>query len=447
MFNKILIANRGEIAVRIIRACREIGIASVAVYSTADRDALHVRLADESVCVGDPPPSDSYLYIPNIIAAAEITGSDAIHPGYGFLSENSNFAEICKECNITFIGPSPAAIEAMGHKSQARKTAASHGFPVLEGSSGALKDLADAHRVAERTGYPVILKAVAGGGGKGMRIVQGAADMERLFNTAQMEAKAAFADGSVYLDRYLGKPRHIEVQVLADHEGNVVCLGERECSAQRRHQKLIEESPSPVVSEKDRRNLADWATKLVGAVHYTNAGTIECLRDERGRFTFMEMNTRLQVEHPVTEIITGIDIVKEQLRIASGAKLRFKTKDVTIRGHAIEFRVNAEDPANNFAPSPGLITRFTVPLGPWVRVDTMVETGTEISPYYDSLIAKLIVWAPTRPEALARARRALDEFQIEGIKTTLEFHREAVRDPRFVSGEYDTTFIERFMSA
>jgi len=447
MFNKILIANRGEIAVRVIRACRELGIGCVAVYSTADRDALHVRLADESVCVGDPAPSDSYLYIPNIIAAAEITGADAIHPGYGFLSENSNFAEICKECNITFIGPTPEAIDNMGNKSQARKTAASHGFPVLEGSSGALKDLADAHRIAERAGYPVILKAVAGGGGKGMRIVKSAADLERQFNTAQMEAKSAFGDGSVYLERYVGKPRHIEVQILADKEGNVLCLGERECSLQRRHQKLIEESPSVAVSEKDRKNLSEWATKLVEAVSYQNAGTVECLRDEKGRFTFMEMNTRLQVEHPVTEMITGIDLVKEQIRIAAGQRLRMKSKDVILRGHAIEFRINAEDPSNNFAPCPGLITRLTLPLGPWVRVDTWVESGTEIPPFYDSLIAKLIVWAPSRVEALARARRALDEFKIEGIKTTIDFHREVIRDHRFVSGDYDTSFIEQYLKS
>ena len=445
MFHKILIANRGEIAVRVIRACREMGIASVAVYSTADRDALHVRMADESVCVGPPPASESYLYIPNIIAAAEITGADAIHPGYGFLSENSGFAEICKECNITFIGPTPQAIDLMGNKSVARKTAAEHGFPVLEGSEGALTDMGEAARLADQIGYPVILKAAAGGGGKGMRIVANKDDLERAYSMAAMEAKSAFGDASIYMERYITSPRHIEIQVLADNEGNVIHLGERECSVQRRHQKLIEESPSPVVTDKDRKSIGAHACKLSEAVEYRGAGTIECIRDERGRYTFMEMNTRLQVEHPVTEMISGIDLVREQIRIASGRRLSVKGREVSLRGHAMEFRVNAEDPDNNFVPSPGVITRFQLPLGPWVRVDTFAELGTEILPYYDSMIAKLIVWAPTRAEAINRARRALDEFHVEGIKTTLDFHRLVIRDSRFIAGEYDTTFVEKLL--
>jgi acetyl-CoA carboxylase biotin carboxylase subunit len=445
MFNKILIANRGEIAVRIIRTCQEMGIHCVAVYSTADRGAAHVRMANESVCVGPPQTSESYLYIPNIIAAAEITGADAIHPGYGLLSENANFAEICRECNITFIGPDPKAIDAMGNKSQARRTAAANGFPILEGSNGALRDVVEAQRTAERVGFPVILKAAAGGGGKGMRIVTAASELERLFTTAAMEAKSAFGDGSIYLERYVAQPRHIEVQVLADNEGNVIHLGERECSVQRRHQKLIEESPSPIVSDKDRKLIGAQACRLAAAVEYRSAGTVETLRDERGRFTFMEMNTRLQVEHPLTEMICGLDLVREQIRIASGRRISVRGKDVVLRGHAIEFRINAEDPTANFAPSPGEITRWQVPLGPGVRVDSMAEPGTEILPYYDSLVAKLVVWAPTRQEAIARARRALDEFRIEGIRTTLDFHRQAVRDARFAAGEYDTSFVDRLL--
>ncbi|MFQ5526896.1 MAG: acetyl-CoA carboxylase biotin carboxylase subunit [Thermoanaerobaculia bacterium] len=442
MFKKILIANRGEIALRIIQACRELGIRTVAVYSTADRDSLHVTYADEDVCIGPGPSAQSYLNISAIISAAEITGAEAVHPGYGFLAENASFADALKECKIRWIGPSPDSIRLMGNKSQARKTAIEADVPVVPGSEEALANAAEARALAGQVGYPVILKASAGGGGRGMRIVQGPEELDHQLQTASEEAAASFGDGSIYLEKYLVEPRHIEFQVLGDRFGNAIDLGERECSIQRRHQKLLEEAPSPALTPALREQMSEAAVRLTRHVAYENAGTIEFLLDRTGRFYFMEMNTRIQVEHPVTEMVTGVDLVKEQLRLASGEKLSIPP-GLRARGHAIECRINAEHPVT-FRPSPGRIETFHPPGGPGVRVDTHVYEDYVIPPFYDSMVAKLIVHAATREEAIRRMERALDFFVIEGIDTSIPLHREIVKDDRFRIGDVSTRFMERF---
>jgi acetyl-CoA carboxylase biotin carboxylase subunit len=444
MFKKILIANRGEIALRIIHACRELGIKTVAVYSEADENSLHVRFADEDVCIGPPRSADSYLNVPAIISAAEITGADAIHPGYGFLSESAYLAEVCEACHIRFIGPDPSVIKLLGDKARAKKAMKKAGVPMLPGSDGPVDSEAKALSVAKDVGYPVIIKAVAGGGGRGMRIVRAPAELPNLLRTAQREAEAAFGNGDVYIEKYLENPRHIEFQVLGDHHGNVVHLGERECSIQRRHQKLIEESPSPVLTDKIRRKMGNLVVDAAKAVQYTNAGTFEFLMDKDGRFYYMETNTRLQVEHPVTEMITGIDLVKEQIRIAAGQKLSFKQSDITFTGHAIECRINAEDP-DTFAPSPGLIHAWSVPGGPGVRVDTFAHAECTVSPYYDSMIAKIIVHGRDRAEAIARMRRTLEMTVIEGIKTSVPLDLKILNEPDFQAGRMSTSFMDRFM--
>ena len=443
MFKKILIANRGEIALRVISACRELGIRTVAIYSEADRDALHVRYADEDVCVGPYPSAASYLNISAIVSAAEITEADAIHPGYGFLSENAYFAEILQDCHITFIGPSPDAIRKMGDKSLARRTVAAAGVPTVPGSPGPVDTVDDAVAFARKAGYPVILKASAGGGGRGMRVARDERELASAFDTARAEAEKAFGNAEVYLEKYIENPRHIEFQVFGDSRGTLRHLGERECSIQRRHQKLIEEAPSAVLDEGLRRRMGEAALAAARAVNYTNAGTVEFLLDEDGKFYFMEMNTRLQVEHPITEEVTELDLVKEQIAVAAGAPLSFADRDAGPRGHAIEFRVNAEDPVT-FKPSPGRIAAFHPPGGLGVRVDTAAYQGYLIPPYYDSLIAKLIVWGRDREEAIGRGRRALDFFVIEGIKTTIPLHRRILDDPDFISGRLSTHFMERF---
>jgi acetyl-CoA carboxylase biotin carboxylase subunit len=443
MFKKILIANRGEIALRIISACRELGIRTVAIYSEADRDALHVRYADEDVCVGPYPSAASYLNISAIVSAAEITEADAIHPGYGFLSENAYFAEILQDCHIAFIGPSPEAIRKMGDKSLARRTAAAAGVPTVPGSPGPLDSVDDALAFAARAGYPVILKASAGGGGRGMRVARDERDLANAYETARAEAEKAFGNAEVYLEKYLEEPRHIEFQVFGDSRGNVRHLGERECSIQRRHQKLIEEAPSVVLDADLRRRMGEAAVATAKAVSYVNAGTVEFLLDDDGQFYFMEMNTRLQVEHPITEEVTALDLVKEQIAVAAGAPLSFLERDMSPRGHALEFRINAEDPVT-FAPSPGRIASFHPPGGLGVRLDTAAYQGYLIPPHYDSLIAKLIVWGRDRAEAISRGRRALDFFVIEGIKTTIPLHRRILDDPDFVAGRLSTRFMERF---
>ena len=445
MFRKILIANRGEIALRVIWACKELGIKTVAVYSEADRESLHVRFADQAVCIGPARNIESYLNIPGIISAAEITGADAIHPGYGFLSESSYLAEICEACNIKFIGPGPQAIRLMGDKSRARKAMMKAGILVLPGSAGVVDDEDSAVRAAKEVGFPVILKASAGGGGRGMRIVRSPAELSQAFKAAQAEAAAAFGVPDVYIEKYIEAPRHVEIQILADSKGNVVHLGERECSIQRRHQKLLEESPSTAITEKLRRRMGRIAVEAAAAVEYVNAGTIEFLLDPEGNYYFMEMNTRIQVEHGVTEFVTGRDIVKEQIRVAAGEPLSFAQKDVTFAGHAIECRINAEDPVT-FAPSPGTIRHFYVPGGPGVRVDTFAHEGCEISPYYDSLVAKLLVHGRDRGEATARMRRCLDVMIVEGIKTTIPLHRRIMDDPDFQAGRVDTRFMDRFQA-
>ena len=442
MISKVLIANRGEIALRIILACKEMGIKTVAVHSEADRDALHVRYADEDVCIGPAASKQSYLSISSIIAAAEITGADAIHPGYGFLAENEHFAEITNECSLTFIGPSPEAIRLMGNKAKARETAKAAGVLILPGSDGPVKTYDDAAAVAREIGLPVILKASAGGGGRGMRICNSEEELLGAFETARSEAERAFGSADVYIEKYLEHPRHIEIQVFGDMFGRIVSLGERECSIQRRHQKLIEESPSPVITEEQRRAMGEAAIMLCKAVNYVNAGTIEFLFQD-GEFYFMEMNTRIQVEHAVTEEVTSIDMVKEQIRVASGLPLSVPNGDFRLRGHAIEFRINAEDPVT-FAPNPGKIREFHCPGGPGVRVDTAAYRDYVIPPHYDSLIAKLIVRGKDREEAIARGRRALDLFIIEGVKTSIPLHRAIVDDPRFISGEFSTRFMEHF---
>jgi acetyl-CoA carboxylase biotin carboxylase subunit len=443
MFKKILIANRGEIALRIICACRELGIKTVAVYSEADENSLHVRFADEDVCIGPARSADSYLSVPAVLSAAEITGADAIHPGYGFLSESAYLAEVCEACHIRFIGPAPNVIRLLGDKARARRAMRKAGVPILPGSDGPIDSEEKAQKVAKDLGYPVIIKAVAGGGGRGMRVIRAPGELGKALKTAQREAEAAFGVGDVYIEKYLEQPRHIEFQVLGDHHGAVVHLGERECSIQRRHQKLLEEAPSVAVTEKMRRKLGGAVVDAARAVQYTNAGTFEFLLDDKGNFYFLEVNTRIQVEHPVTEMITGIDIVKEQIRIAAGERLSFKQGDVTFSGHAIECRINAEDP-DTFAPSPGVIHAFSVPGGPGVRVDTFAHSECTIPPYYDSMIAKVIAHGRDRQEAIARMRRTLEMTVIEGIRTSIPLHRRILADADFTAGRLSTSFMERY---
>jgi acetyl-CoA carboxylase biotin carboxylase subunit len=445
MFKKILIANRGEVALRIIFACRELGIKTVAVYSQADENSLHVRFADEDVCIGPARSADSYLNVPAVLSAAEITGADAIHPGYGFLSESAYLAEVCEACHIKFIGPDPQVIRLMGDKARARRVMKKAGVPILPGSDGPIESEEKALKLAKDIGYPVIVKATAGGGGRGMRVVRAPGELSHAVKTAQREAEAAFGVADVYIEKYVESPRHIEFQILGDHHGSVVHLGERECSIQRRHQKLVEESPSPALSEKMRRRMGGIVIDAAKAVQYQNAGTFEFLMDPDGRFYFMEANTRLQVEHPVTEMVTGIDIVKEQIRIAAGERLSFKQSDVTFTGHSIECRVNAEDP-ETFVPSPGVIHVFSVPGGPGVRVETFAHSDCTISPYYDSMIAKIIVHGRDRQEAIARMRRTLEMTVIEGIKTTIPLHLRILNDPDFQAGKLSTSFMDRFQS-
>lgn len=446
MFDKVLIANRGEVALRIMRACKEMGIKTVAVYSTEDADTYPVRYADEKVCIGPAPANKSYLVMPSIIAAAVNTGCQAIHPGYGFLAENSDFARACADNDLVFIGPSPECIDAMGNKAAARDTMKACGVPTVPGSDGVIETVEEARKFAEEVGYPVLIKASAGGGGKGMREVHNPADLESQFMAAKNEALAAFGNGDVYLEKLVLRPRHVEVQILADKHGNRISLCERDCSLQRRHQKLLEEAPSPALTEEIRRAMGVAAVKAVRATGYENAGTIEFLLDTDGKFYFMEMNTRVQVEHPVSEQITGTDIIKEQLRIASGEPIScIERAPFAPFGHAMEFRINAEDPEHGFRPCPGNITRFEVPGGPGVRVETYIKQGDRISPYYDSMVAKLIVWGIDRDECIARGKRALSEFCIEGIKTTIPFHLEVLEKEAFVEGRVYTDFIETEM--
>ncbi len=443
MFKKVLIANRGEIALRVIRACRELGVQTVAVYSEADRESLHVRFADDDVCIGPAPARDSYLKIPQLIAAAEITGADAIHPGYGFLAENADFADIVRASNIVFIGPTAEQIRKMGDKAEARRLAQEAGVPIIPGSDGLLGDADEALAVARELGFPVIIKAAAGGGGKGMRVATDEEDFARHFQLARSEALAAFGNDAVYLEKYLARPRHIEIQVLGDGCGRVMHLSERDCSVQRRHQKLIEEAPSPALTPELRAAMGDAAVLLAKRIDYIGVGTVEFLLNSDGRFYFMEMNTRIQVEHPVTEMCTGWDLVKEQIRIAAGEPLGIPEGGIALRGHAIECRVNAEDPARNFQPCPGLITTFHPPGGPGVRVDTHIYAGYQVPPYYDSLLAKVIVHGHDRPEALARMHQALDGFIIEGVTTTIPFLTRVMAHPAFRAGDVDTKFLER----
>ncbi|HKQ73523.1 MAG TPA: acetyl-CoA carboxylase biotin carboxylase subunit [Blastocatellia bacterium] len=444
MFKKVLIANRGEIACRIIWACRELGIKTVAVYSEADRDSLHVRFADDVCCIGPPPSAQSYLNILQILAAAEIYNVDAIHPGYGFLSENPHFAQVCRDCNITFIGPSPEVIRMMGDKSEAKRTMKAAGVPVTPGSEGLIEDEETAITEAERIGYPVLIKATAGGGGRGMRVAYNRKDLATAYNTARAEAEAAFKNSGVYLEKYIANPRHIEIQVLGDNHGNVIHLGERECSIQRRHQKLIEESPSPAISYELREEMGRVAVEACKRIGYNNAGTIEFLLDEDGDFYFMEMNTRIQVEHPVTEMVTISDLVAAQIRIAAGEELNYTQEQLIFVGHAIECRVNAEDPVA-FTPNPGRITALNLPTGAGVRVDTAIYDGYFVPPYYDSLIAKVIVHSRTRERAIARMRRALESMVVEGIKTTIPLHLRILNDPDFIAGNLSTQFMDRFL--
>jgi len=443
MFKKVLIANRGEIALRVIRACKELGVETVAVYSEADRESLHVRFADDDVCIGRAPSRDSYLNIPRLIAAAEITGADAIHPGYGFLAENAEFAEKVSASNIAFIGPTPDQIRQMGDKAAARKLAREQGVATVPGSPGPVASLEDGQQVAGGLGFPVIIKAAAGGGGKGMRVANDPDQFAQSFTLAKQEALAAFNSDEVYIEKYLARPRHIEIQIMGDTHGKVMHLCERDCSVQRRHQKLVEEAPSPAVDQALRQDIGDAAVKLAESIGYVGAGTIEFLLDSDGSFYFMEMNTRIQVEHPVTEMCTNFDLVKEQISVAAGAPLSFVMNGHRLRGHAIECRVNAEDPSRNFQPSPGLITAYHPPGGPGVRVDTHIYAGYTVPPYYDSLLAKVIVHGNTRTEALARMRQALDSFIIEGVTTTIPFLGRVMRHPDFVAGTVDTKFLER----
>ncbi|MCD5405804.1 MAG: acetyl-CoA carboxylase biotin carboxylase subunit [Desulfotomaculum sp.] len=443
MFKKILIANRGEIALRIIRACREMRIRTVVVYSEADRDSLPVRFADEAYCIGPPASANSYLNIANIISVAELSGAEAIHPGYGFLSENAHFAEVCESCGITFIGPSAEAIERMGNKSEARKTMIEAGVPVVPGSEGIIRDKEEALEIAEKIGYPVLIKASAGGGGKGMRVAHNSDDLISSINAAQNEAAAAFGDAGVYLEKYVEEPRHIEFQILGDKHGNIINLGERDCSVQRRNQKLLEEAPSVALTPSLRRRMGEMAVKAAKAVNYYNAGTVEFLLDKNNNFYFIEMNTRIQVEHPVTEMVTGIDLIKEQIRIAAGEPLGYKQSDIKIKGWAIECRINAEDPEKNFMPCPGKIDAYLPPGGPWVRMDSAVYQGYKVPPFYDSMIGKLIVWGENRECAIARMERALSEFIIEGIPTTISFQKKILSNAFYKKGEVYTNFIQR----
>ena len=445
MFKKVLIANRGEIALRVIRACKELGIKTVAIHSEADAASLHVRAADEHVCVGPPEAALSYRNIPNVLSAAEVTGADAIHPGYGFLSENAHFAEVCESIGVKFIGPTSENIALMGDKSKAREVVARKGLPVTPGSPGELRSEQDAQEAAKNIGFPVIIKASAGGGGRGMRVVNKPEELTRAFQAAQAEAKSTFGHDGVYLERYFLEPRHIEVQIVADNRGHVVHLGERDCSIQRRHQKLVEETPSPAIDERLRREIGRTAVEAVKAIRYCNVGTVEFLLDKDRNFFFMEVNTRIQVEHPITEMVTGIDLVKEQIRIASGLPLSFKQPDIKLNGHSFECRINAEDP-EKFTPCPGQITKYSAPGGLGIRVDSAMEPNAMVVPYYDSLIAKLITHGRDRHEAMARMRRALDEFVIEGIKTTIPLHRKIFNDPDFQKGHVSTTFLDRFLA-
>ena len=445
MFKKVLIANRGEIALRVIRACKELGIKTVAIHSEADANSLHSRAADERICVGPAEAALSYRNIPNVLSAAEVSGADAIHPGYGFLSENAHFAEVCESIGVKFIGPTSENIALMGDKAKAREILMRRGLPVTPGSPGELKSEQEARDAATKIGYPVIIKAAAGGGGRGMRVVNTAEELGRAFQAAQAEAKSTFGNDSVYLERYFLEPRHIEVQIAADHRGHVVHLGERDCSIQRRHQKLVEETPSPAVDEKLRREIGRVAVEAVKAVHYRNVGTVEFLLDKDRNFFFMEVNTRIQVEHPITEMVTGIDLIKEQIRLADGQVLSFKQQDIQLHGHSLECRINAEDP-EKFTPSPGLITKYSAPGGFGVRVDSAMETDTTVVPYYDSMIAKVITHGRNRQESIARMRRALDEFVIEGIKTTIPLHKRILNDTDFQKGHVSTTFLDRFLA-
>ncbi|MBD3170006.1 MAG: acetyl-CoA carboxylase biotin carboxylase subunit [candidate division Zixibacteria bacterium] len=442
MFKKVLIANRGEIALRVIRACRESGVKTVAVYSEADADSLHRRFADEAVCIGPAPSNQSYLDIKRIIAAAALTNAEAIHPGYGFLAENSSFAEICEECDMKFIGPSGRVISMMGEKSIAKQTVKSAGVPVVPGSEGVVRSLSEAEKLCSDIGYPVMIKAAAGGGGKGMRLVHKAEELAKNYDNARGEAGSAFGNPDLYIEKFISNPRHIEVQVLADAHGNCIHLGERDCSMQRRHQKLLEESPGVDITEDIRQNIGATAVKAALAVGYENAGTVEFLYED-GNFYFMEMNTRIQVEHPVTEMVTGVDLVKQQLKVASGEKLTLSQEDIKLSGHAFEARINAEDPSNNFMPCPGKIDFLHLPGGMGVRVDSHVYAGYKIPPFYDSMIAKLIVHAPDRMQAIAKLKNALEEFEVSGIKTTIDFHRKIIDNERFIKGGYGTSFLER----
>ncbi len=446
MFSKILIANRGEIALRIIRACRELGIKTVAVYSEADRYSLHVRFADEAICIGKAQSAQSYLNIPAIISAAEIADVEAIHPGYGFLAENAHFAEICQSCNIAFIGPTAENLKLMGDKMAAKEFMRKAGLPVIPGSTQAIADKDHALKIAKKIGYPVIIKAAAGGGGRGMRVCHNDVTLLSSFMTAQAEAEACFGDPSVYIEKYIAKPRHVEIQLLADKYGNVIHLGERDCSIQRRHQKLLEEAPSPAVNEKLRKKLGELAVKGAKEANYSSAGTIEFLLDEKGNVYFMEMNTRIQVEHPVTEMITGLDLIKQQIKVASGEKLKIHQDKVKFNGVSIECRINAEDFSNGFAPCPGKIEFLNLPGGHGVRIDSHIYQGYEVSPYYDSLLAKLIVWGRNRNEAIQIMRRALSEFVVEPIKTTIDFHLKLINNPYFIKGDISTHFVEDFLN-
>lgn len=442
-FAKILIANRGEIALRIIRSCEEMGINTVAVHSTIDRDSLHVKLANESVCIGPPSSNKSYLNIPNIISAALTRGAEAIHPGYGFLAENARFAQICQDHKLNFIGPSPSAIMAMGDKSTAKKTMQQAGVPTIPGSKGLITDEAEAFKIATEIGYPVIIKATAGGGGRGMRLVTNESDLSRLLTAAQGEAEAAFGNAGVYLEKFIELPRHIEFQILADSYGNVVHLGERDCSIQRRHQKLLEEAPSSALNDKLRQKMGEAAIKAAKSINYVGAGTVEFLLDKYNNFYFMEMNTRIQVEHPVTEVITGLDLIREQIAIAQGERLSFRQREIQFKGHAIECRINAEDPNHDFRPNPGKIMAYLPPGGFGVRMDSFIYPDYEIPPYYDSLIGKLIVWGKDRDIAIKRMKRALRECAITGVKTTIDFHRRILEHPEFLAGNIYTNFIEQ----
>jgi len=446
VFRRILIANRGEIAVRVMRACRELGVETVLVYSEADRNAQYLRMADETICIGPAPSAKSYLDIPKIISAAEIADVEAIHPGYGFLSENAHFAEVCQACNIRFIGPPPEAIASFGDKQRARAIAKLAGVPTVPGSTGILATEEEALKVAREIGFPVILKAVAGGGGRGMRVAHNEVSLVNGLHQARAEAEAAFKNSGVYLEKFIERPRHVEIQVLGDADGNLLYLGERDCSLQRRHQKLVEESPSPVLTPEIRRRMGEAAVAVCRQANYENAGTVEFLVDRNGNFYFIEVNARIQVEHPVTEMVTGIDLVQEQIRIAAGERLRWKQSDIQLKGCAIECRINAEDPDANFRPTPGRVTAWMAPGGPGVRLDTHVAAGAEIPPNYDSLVAKLIVHRPTRREAIATMRRCLSEFHVEGISTTIPFHRKVFEHADFLSGEVDTGFVERYFA-